>query len=42
MPAIHKDRYQIRKVLHEKLGYQRTENPEEMTLFIREKLEQIS
>lgn len=38
VPAIHKDRYQIRKVLHEKLGYQGTENPEEMTLFIREKI----
>ncbi|KGQ70157.1 amino acid dehydrogenase [Chelonobacter oris] len=36
VPAIHKDRYQIRNVLHEKLGYQGEATPEEMTLFIRE------
>nr|WP_174674055.1 LutB/LldF family L-lactate oxidation iron-sulfur protein [Pasteurella oralis] len=36
VPAIHKDRHQIRKVLAEKLGYTGSETPEEMTLFIRE------
>lgn len=40
VPAIHKDRYQIRKVLNEKLGYQGPETPEAMTLFIREKIRQ--
>ncbi|MEL0577812.1 LutB/LldF family L-lactate oxidation iron-sulfur protein [Pectobacterium punjabense] len=38
VPAIHKDRYQIRKVLHEKLGYDGPETPEAMTLFIRKKI----
>ncbi|WP_323638684.1 LutB/LldF family L-lactate oxidation iron-sulfur protein [Pectobacterium polonicum] len=38
VPAIHKDRYQIRKVLHEKLGYDGPEPPEAMTLFIRKKI----
>ncbi|MGQ5290366.1 LutB/LldF family L-lactate oxidation iron-sulfur protein [Pectobacterium actinidiae] len=38
VPAIHKDRYQIRKVLHEKLGYDGPETPEAMTLFIRQKI----
>lgn len=36
VPAIHKDRKQIRKDLQEKLGYQGDETPEAMTLFIRE------
>ncbi|KML68008.1 LutB/LldF family L-lactate oxidation iron-sulfur protein [Pectobacterium peruviense] len=40
VPAIHKDRYQIRKVLHEKLGYDGPETPEAMTLFIRQKIRQ--
>ncbi|MCW2481424.1 LutB/LldF family L-lactate oxidation iron-sulfur protein [Candidatus Symbiopectobacterium sp. NZEC135] len=40
VPAIHKDRYQIRKVLHEKLGYDGPETPEAMTLFIRKKIRQ--
>ncbi|MBE2894770.1 LutB/LldF family L-lactate oxidation iron-sulfur protein [Spirabiliibacterium falconis] len=35
VPAIHKDREQIRQVLHDKLGYQGAATPEEMTLFIR-------
>jgi L-lactate dehydrogenase complex protein LldF len=38
VPAIHKDRHQIRKVLHEKLGYDGPETPEAMTLFIRRKI----
>ncbi|MDX7018525.1 LUD domain-containing protein, partial [Klebsiella aerogenes] len=40
VPAIHKDRYQIRKVLNEKLGYQGSETPEDMTLFIRQRIRQ--
>lgn len=35
VPAIHKDREQVRKVFHEKLGYQGSATPEEMTLFVR-------
>ncbi|MEA9391591.1 LutB/LldF family L-lactate oxidation iron-sulfur protein [Acerihabitans sp. TG2] len=38
VPAIHKDRHQIRRVLHEQLGYDGSETPEAMTLFIRQKL----
>ncbi|MEA1063310.1 LutB/LldF family L-lactate oxidation iron-sulfur protein [Erwinia sp. HR93] len=38
VPAIHKDRRQIRRVLHEKLGYDGADTPEEMTLFIRRKI----
>ena len=38
VPAIHKDRYQIQKVLQEKLGYDGPETPEAMTLFIRQKI----
>ncbi len=38
VPAIHKDRHQIRRVLHEHLGYDGPETPEAMTLFIREKI----
>ncbi|TNH05703.1 LutB/LldF family L-lactate oxidation iron-sulfur protein [Testudinibacter sp. TR-2022] len=40
VPAIHKDRHQIRKVLQDKLGYQGEATPEEMTLFIRGKIRQ--
>lgn len=40
VPAIHKDRHQIRKDLHDKLGYDGPETPEAMTLFIREKIRQ--
>ncbi|WJV61163.1 LutB/LldF family L-lactate oxidation iron-sulfur protein [Pectobacteriaceae bacterium C52] len=40
VPAIHKDRYQIRQVLHETLGYDGPETPEAMTLFIRQKIRQ--
>ena len=38
VPAIHKDRYQIRRVLNERLGYDGPETPEAMTLFIRQKI----
>jgi L-lactate dehydrogenase complex protein LldF len=40
VPAIHKDRHQIRRVLAEKLGYDGPETPEAMTLFIRQKIRQ--
>ena len=40
VPAIHKDRHQIRKDLHEKLGYEGAETPEDMTRFVREKIRQ--
>ncbi|MGL5029878.1 MAG: LutB/LldF family L-lactate oxidation iron-sulfur protein [Aeromonas sp.] len=35
VPAIHRDRYQIQKILHDKLGYDGSESPEAMTKFIR-------
>ncbi|MEH2921633.1 LutB/LldF family L-lactate oxidation iron-sulfur protein [Samsonia erythrinae] len=38
VPAIHKDRHQIRRILQEKLGYDGPETPEAMTRFIREKI----
>ncbi|UJR54756.1 LutB/LldF family L-lactate oxidation iron-sulfur protein [Dickeya zeae] len=40
VPAIHKDRHQIQRVLREKLGYDGPETPEAMTLFIRQKIRQ--
>ncbi|PJG85901.1 LutB/LldF family L-lactate oxidation iron-sulfur protein [Conservatibacter flavescens] len=40
VPAIHKDRHQIRKDLHEKLGYDGPETPEDITLFVRKKIRQ--
>lgn len=36
VPAIHKDRHQIRRELHEKLGYNGFETPDEMTTFVRQ------
>ncbi|OOF51413.1 iron-sulfur cluster-binding protein [Rodentibacter trehalosifermentans] len=36
VPAIHKDRHKIRQELHEQLGYNGSETPEEMTAFIRQ------
>ena len=38
VPAIHKDRHRIRKELHEVLGYEGTEQPEEMNAFVRKTL----
>ncbi|BDH46328.1 iron-sulfur cluster-binding protein [Salmonella enterica subsp. enterica serovar Choleraesuis] len=38
VPAIHKDRHQIRQLLHDKLGYQGDETPEAMTRFVRSQL----
>lgn len=37
-PALHKNKEQIREVFKEKLGYDKTEKPEELALFAREKL----
>ncbi|AUI65491.1 MULTISPECIES: LutB/LldF family L-lactate oxidation iron-sulfur protein [Glaesserella] len=36
VPAIHKDRHKIRQELHEQLGYNGSETPEEMTAFVRQ------
>lgn len=38
VPAIHKDRYKIRQELHDVLGYEGTEQPEEMNAFVRKTL----
>ncbi|OOF39622.1 iron-sulfur cluster-binding protein [Rodentibacter mrazii] len=38
VPAIHKDRHRIHKELHEVLGYEGSEQPEEMNAFIRKVL----
>lgn len=35
VPAIHRDRKQIRKALNEKLGYDGPDTPEDMTRFVR-------
>lgn len=37
-PALHKNKVGIRDVFKEKLGYEHSENPEELTLFARKKL----
>jgi L-lactate dehydrogenase complex protein LldF len=36
VPALHKNREQIRDVFEKKIGYKGTSNPEEMTRFVRE------
>ncbi|AHG76990.1 LutB/LldF family L-lactate oxidation iron-sulfur protein [Mannheimia varigena] len=38
VPAIHKDRFKIRQELHDVLGYEGSETPEEMTAFVRQKI----
>lgn len=38
VPAIHKDRHQIQRVLQQRLGYDGPETPEAMTRFIRQKI----
>lgn len=38
VPAIHKDRHKIRQEMHDALGYQGSETPEEMTAFVRQKI----
>lgn len=35
-PAIHKNRTQVQQIFQEKLGYQGSETPEELTRFVRE------
>lgn len=40
VPAIHKNRHQIRDILYQHLGYDGADTPEAMTLFIREKIRQ--
>jgi L-lactate dehydrogenase complex protein LldF len=40
VPALHKNKEQIRDVFKEKHGYQQTEKPEELALHAREKLRQ--
>ncbi|OEH92368.1 LutB/LldF family L-lactate oxidation iron-sulfur protein [Bacillus solimangrovi] len=37
-PALHKNKEQIRDVFRDKLGYDKTEKPEELALFAREQL----
>ena len=36
VPAIHKNREQIRQIFHDKLGYNGSDTPEEMTRFVRQ------
>lgn len=38
VPAIHKDCHRIRQELHDALGYEGTEQPEEMNAFVRKTL----
>ncbi|MGG2110617.1 LutB/LldF family L-lactate oxidation iron-sulfur protein [Lysinibacillus pakistanensis] len=38
VPALHKNKEQIRDVFKEKQGYDKTEKPEELALYVREKL----
>lgn len=38
VPALHKNRHQIRDVFHKKFGYDKSEKPEELGLFAREML----
>lgn len=40
VPAIHKDRHRIREELHRAVGYQGSEQPEEMNAFVRKVLRQ--
>ncbi|CAM5193175.1 Lactate utilization protein B [Lysinibacillus sphaericus] len=38
VPALHKNKEQIRDIFKEKQGYEQTEKPEELALYVREKL----
>ncbi|HGN2348549.1 TPA: LutB/LldF family L-lactate oxidation iron-sulfur protein [Proteus mirabilis] len=38
VPAIHKNRAQIRQIFHDKLGYEGSDTPEEMTRFVRQNI----
>lgn len=40
VPPLHKNRHQIREIFADKIGYDKTEQPEEMALYVREKLRQ--
>ena len=40
VPPLHKNRHQIREIFASKIGYNKTEQPEEMALYVREKLRQ--
>ncbi|HWK24663.1 MAG TPA: LutB/LldF family L-lactate oxidation iron-sulfur protein [Ureibacillus sp.] len=40
VPPLHKNRQQIREIFANKLGYEKSEQPEEMAQFVREKLRQ--
>ncbi|SOB99083.1 L-lactate dehydrogenase complex protein LldF [Ureibacillus xyleni] len=40
VPPLHKNRNQIREIFANKIGYEKTEQPEEMALYVREKLRQ--
>lgn len=40
VPPLHKNRHQIREIFANKIGYEKTEQPEEMALYVREKLRQ--
>ncbi|MDO6541272.1 LutB/LldF family L-lactate oxidation iron-sulfur protein [Photobacterium sanguinicancri] len=36
VPALHKNRYQIRDIFQDKIGYQGSEDPEELTRYVRD------
>ncbi len=38
VPAIHKNRAQIRQIFHDKLGYNGSDTPEKMTRFVRQNI----
>lgn len=38
VPALHFERHKIREIFHQKLGYDGTEDPEEMTRFVRRRI----
>lgn len=40
VPPLHKNRQQIREIFANKIGYEQTDQPEEMALYVREKLRQ--
>ncbi|MEL3962514.1 LutB/LldF family L-lactate oxidation iron-sulfur protein [Lysinibacillus endophyticus] len=40
VPPLHKNRQQIREIFSKKIGYEKSEQPEEMALYVREKLRQ--
>ncbi len=38
VPALHFERNRIREIFHDKLGYEGTEDPQEMTRFVRQRI----